>query len=112
MRTHCPDCKKFLSSKIKCRCGWTNKDLEEEPQHADHRCQYQIKGRRCPLPGTICNHPYGSGPWYCSGHWHALNDPKLGEAVLIEAEKNYQEIMESRRDWRVKHIELLSIQYH
>lgn len=98
----CPECGNLLAARVKrCTCGWFQPEKRAQV-NADHRCQYIIAQRRCPLPGTMCPYPYGNGPWYCSGHLRSLDDPKLGEAVLIDAEKNYQEIMESRIDWRNK----------
>jgi hypothetical protein len=96
----CPECEKSLYPKAtRCSCGWI-KSLA--PAERDHRCQYQNNGRRCPLPGTICCTPYGSGPWYCSGHWRTLSDPQLAIAEIYNAEKNYQQILEDRIDWRTK----------
>lgn len=99
----CPECGKALSLKSKtCSCGWKKSEKHLPAAQADHRCEYQVSGRRCPLPGTMCPYPYGKGPWYCSGHWRTLSDPRLGEAVLRDAEENYQKIMDDRRDWRRK----------
>jgi hypothetical protein len=64
------------------------------------RCEYFVAGRRCPLPGTGCQYPYSKGPWYCTEHLRCLNDPRLGEVVLLHAEENYEEILAERRDWR------------
>jgi|GEM_PF-2339427 len=98
----CPECGKTISAKTKrCSCGWR----KAEPAITgprDYRCEYVINQRRCPLPGTVCPYPYGNGPWYCGGHWSTLSDPQLGEAVLIDAEKNYHQILEDHRDWRYK----------
>lgn len=97
----CPECENLLSVKAKrCVCGWVL--IEKiKPLNADHRCQYVILGRRCPLPGGICPFPYSKeGPWYCSGHWRVFDDPRRGEAVLMDAEKNFHEIMERLKDWR------------
>jgi hypothetical protein len=93
------ECKYLLPNDVtECICGWkTRKAIVI----TDHRCQYQSSGRCCPLPGTMCHHPYGN-TWYCSGHWQTLGDPQLGEAVLQDAEKNYHAILEVRRDWRRK----------
>jgi hypothetical protein len=94
----CPECKQLLiKSAINCFCGWLSSQVK-----TDHRCQYSIAQRRCPLPGTLCSYPYGHGTWYCQGHLQAFSDPKSAEAVLIDAEKNYQQILENRRDWRRK----------
>lgn len=96
----CPECGKVLSAPAKrCRCGWMPSVKSKTPT-SDGRCEYLIGGRRCPLPGTMCPYPYGHGPWYCSGHWHCLDDPRLGEAALRHAEENYHAILAERCDWR------------
>jgi hypothetical protein len=68
----------------------------------DHQCQYQSWGRRCPLPGTTCPYPYAKDPWYCAAHSKSLDNPKKGESILLENEKNFHNIMEERKDWRCK----------
>lgn len=101
-QVNCPECDKTLSAKAKrCSCGWRKAEVVTPSTPRDYRCEYTVNQRRCPLPGTICPYPYGSGPWYCTGHWR-VNDPQLGEAILIDAEKNYHQIMEDRIDWRRK----------
>jgi hypothetical protein len=98
----CFECGQKLSAGAKrCSCGWQKAEVQTQ-RMADHRCQYTINQRRCPLPGTMCPYPYGDGPWYCSGHWGVQDDPRLGEAVLVDAEKNYNQIMADRTDWRKK----------
>lgn len=98
----CPECEKVLSSRAKqCRCGWKLPIVQAEMRTSDGRCEYVIASRRCPLPGTICPYPYAKGPWYCAGHSACLDDPRMGEAVMDHAEKNYHAILaERRRDWR------------
>lgn len=98
---NCPECGKGLSEQARlCRCGWKSPVQPDAPR-ADGRCAYHIAERRCPLPGTICHHPYSKeGPWYCAGHARCLDDPRLGEAVLHHAEENYYELLAQRRDWR------------
>lgn len=96
----CPECGTPLRKPKRCSCGWFLVEQFLKPQ-SDHRCEYQISGRRCPLPGTICSSPYANGPWYCSEHSRVLDDPQLGEAILRDAEKNYHEILRSRQDWRI-----------
>jgi hypothetical protein len=102
-KRHCPECKQvLLKTDDSCFCGW---QIQQRMTHGqlDNRCHYQVANHRCVLPGTMCPYPYGSSAqWYCSGHWRALNDPIRGESILIEAEKNYRTIMESRIDWRTK----------
>ncbi len=95
----CPECGKwFEEKKQRCTCGWQRQPSRTTPC-VDHRCQYQSNGHRCPLPGTMSPHPYGSTR-YCSGHWQCIGDPRLGDAVLLDAEKNYHALLEKRRDWR------------
>lgn len=97
----CPECGKILSAHARlCRCGW-KLPIKQDTPHFDGRCEYQVAGRRCPLPGTICHYPYSKeGPWYCTSHSSCLGDPRLGEAVLIHAEENYHAILAEQRDWR------------
>jgi len=98
-KQYCRECNQPLAKgSASCSCGWRG----GQATVADHRCHYQSMGRRCPLPGTICPYPYGSSPWYCSGHWRCMDDPRLGEAVTLDAEENYEKILESRRSWRDK----------
>lgn len=93
----CPECGSNLASQRKrCTCGWHEAN-QGETKDIDHLCQYVALERRCPLPGTVCPYPYGNGPWYCSEHSQILGDAKKGEAVLIEAEKNLDEILKSKR---------------
>jgi hypothetical protein len=99
---YCPECGKRLGEKKQhCTCGW-RRQLSSARACADHRCQYESDGHRCPLPGTMCPYPYSSTPWYCSGHWSAIGDPRLGNAVLLDAEQNYEKILESSRHWHDK----------
>ncbi len=94
---HCGECKQALASNVtRCSCGWQM----TQTTVTDYRCQYHSNDRRCPLPGTICPYPYSSAPWYCFGHWQSLSDPKASEAILLDAEKNYQALLAKRRDWR------------
>lgn len=82
----CPECKQTLmTNHSHCTCGWqvVKKNYD---QVRDYRCQYQAVGKRCTRIGTICPFTHGNGPWYCSGHWQALNDPLKGQALLLEAE--------------------------
>ncbi len=98
----CPECRQYLGKAASgCSCGWQSPKSSFAPR-ADHRCQYAIAGKRCPLPGGICSYPYGSGLWYCAGHLQTFDDPRLDEAVLRDAEENYQKIIEKYRDWRRK----------
>lgn len=100
-KRRCPECNQNLITEVMdCSCGWRAGQSEQMP--ADHRCQYQVRGRRCPLPGTISPSIRGNGPWYCSEHWRNLGEAQLGEAILINAEKNYESILEERIDWRRK----------
>ena len=97
----CPECGKSLSPKAtRCSCGWKEREVQT-PVVADHRCQYRVRDRRCPLPGTSSQSIHGS-TWYCCDHCRNLGDPQLCEAILIDAEKNYDSIMEARIDWRRK----------
>jgi hypothetical protein len=95
----CPECGTPLGERAKrCSCGWFQIE-RKDPARTDHRCQYVIGKRRCPLPGSKSPSVNGS-LWYCRGHCRALNDSKLGEAVLLDAEENYHQILENIRDWR------------
>jgi len=94
----CPECGKIYSTKFKkCNCGWSDPDREAV---SDYGCQYRVNARRCPLPGSMSTSLYGLGTWYCSDHWFSLGNSQLGEAILLNAEKNYQTIIQNRRDWR------------
>ena len=98
----CPECGKTLLSKAKrCGCGWKEQEVQV-PLIADHRCQYRVRDRRCPLPGTSSPYIYGNVTWYCCEHCRNLGDPQLCEVILIHAEENYESIMEARIDWRRK----------
>lgn len=96
----CPECGKILAERaLRCRCGWKKTTLLN-PQRLDDRCQYVFGERRCPLTGTVSISIFGTGNWYCIKHWETLGDPKKAEKALNEIEKNYQDIVASRRDWR------------
>jgi|SRR5579872_5923458 len=98
----CPECRQSLAINIsECVCGW------KQPKTAvikkrDYRCEYVIGERRCPLPGGISSAIHGSGTWFCGGHWRALSDPKLSEAILRDAEENYEQLMQLRKTRRNK----------
>lgn len=97
----CPECGKALSAKYKrCSCGW-RKEHEVVPVQADHGCQYQSKGRRCTLSGTMSHSTHASEIWHCHLHYHSLGDPKKGEELLDYIENHYDEIMASQRDWHL-----------
>jgi hypothetical protein len=98
----CPECGDSLSSYARrCPCGWFKAGQAiQEP--SDHRCKYTLGTRRCPLPGTICSSPYAGSPWCCSEHWRTWDDPVRGKEALLNAEENYQQILEQKRDWRKK----------
>ncbi|HEX4044865.1 MAG TPA: hypothetical protein VHZ76_04290 [Gammaproteobacteria bacterium] len=101
MQNECPECGKSLAAKAKyCSCGWRNPGIENSST-VDYRCHYVTCGRRCPLPGGISSSVFGS-TWYCAGHWRTLDDPQEGEAVLLNAEKNYNDILKTYEDWRKK----------
>ena len=98
----CPECRQTLSKNAAdCFCGWKSPQVNVVRKR-DNRCEYVIGNRRCPLVGGISTSTHAGGPWYCGGHWRALSDPKLGEAVLRDAEENYEQILEARKDWRIK----------
>src|SRR5579862_4911406 len=101
-KKYCDECKQlFIKNTTQCVCGWR----ANQPNNSDGRCQYRNRERRCPLPGTVCPSPYGKTPWYCSGHWSCMGDTKEGDAVLSDAELNYEKIMLERRNWREKLLE-------
>lgn len=98
----CPECEKVLAANAKrCRCGWkSNDELLIEPI-IDHRCQFAIGNRRCPLDGTNCPYPYGKGPWYCFDHWRKLHDPVASAAFLDYAEEHYHDIIAKYKKSRI-----------
>jgi hypothetical protein len=96
----CPDCRQWLDKNSdECYCGWKSLDKNDI---ADHQCIYRHSGRRCPLDGTSCPYIYGSGPWHCLDHYRNLKDPKKCVEILINAEENFESIMDARIDWRIK----------
>lgn len=98
----CPECgNSLLGVARRCPCGWFQVDQAIQ-EMVDHRCKYTLGARRCALPGTICPFPYAGSPWYCSAHWQTWDDPVRGKEALLNTEKNYQEILEQKRDWRQK----------
>lgn len=100
----CPDCGKSLSFKSKyCTCGWCSSEIQKPANHiADHRCVYTYSGQRCPFPGTISPSTHASALWYCLDHYQNLNDPKRSREILMEAEKNFESVMEDRIHWTIK----------
>ncbi len=56
----------------------------------------------CPLNGTSCSSIYGPGSWHCLEHYRNFRDPKRCWKILIDAEENFESIMDSRIDWRAK----------
>jgi hypothetical protein len=54
-KRRCPECNQWLDiDMVDCDCGW--KGVKSPmPAIADHRCNYQQSGLRCPYPGRI--HP-------------------------------------------------------
>jgi hypothetical protein len=95
----CPECGMALAERLKaCQCGW-QQPIEPCTTVNDHRCEYRLDNRRCPLPGGVCAYVKANGPWYCKEHLRTLDDPKLAEAVLRHAEENYESII-AQRDWR------------
>ncbi len=95
-KQYCDECKQLLiKNATNCACGWH----ADKTSVSDRRCQYRNHRRRCPLPGTVSPYLYGKTTWYCSGHYSSIGDPKLGDAVLLDAELNYQKILLKRRDW-------------
>lgn len=99
----CPECYKPLKPYSKaCGCGWKAAAIEERQEViVDHRCQYRRLGRRCLLPGTVSSSTHGS-TWYCSEHQQNLANPEVCETILLDAERNYEQIMEARIDWRYR----------
>ena len=81
MNKRCSECKKSLKPHAKrCSCGWRNEhEPAPAPLQADHGCQYQSKGRRCKLLGTMSHSTRANGIWYCHLHYQSLGDPKRGE---------------------------------
>ena len=98
-KKRCEDCRQWLEKgSNECCCGW--KYVNEQTYITDHRCLYLAFGRRCPLFATHSQSLYGKGFWYCLEHMRNLGNAKVCEEVLLEAEKNFESIMESRIDWR------------
>jgi hypothetical protein len=97
----CPDCGKTLSLNARyCECGWRRQEPNKQiPIVTDYGCQYQYKGRRCRLLGTMSHSIRANVMWYCSYHYGSFGDPKSAEEMLDYIEKNYHEIMERRIDW-------------
>ena len=83
------------------KCGWQKEEKDAQEVEADHRCQFQHAGHRCPLLGTVSPVIYGN-TWYCIRHWQSVGDPIMGIAELRYAEENYHKILEAQRDWRAK----------
>ncbi len=77
----CPQCKKATS----ISSSKTSTKTTLDPT----RCRFELNGRRCPLPGTMSPSPYAKENWYCNGHWLALGDSKISEAILRDAEARY-----------------------
>jgi len=101
-KKRCPECNHYLVSE-RCECGFrvpNDKEMTTE-LIPDHLCQYRTNGKRCPLPGTMSPNIRGN-TWYCCEHWRHLGDPKMCETILINAEINYEKIMDERIDWRRK----------
>ncbi len=95
----CPECNSSISINAKrCSCGWILEKLQET-HRADHRCAFFFAKRRCPLPGTVCP---SRGAWYCRNHSKALDNLKQCEAILIHAEKHFDDIMKENINWRKK----------
>jgi hypothetical protein len=101
MKQQCPECRQPLKTARSCLCGWRS-NFVSAPVKQDLRCAYTIGARRCPLIGEVSPTTRGESSWYCGGHWRALNNPKRGEEVLRDAEKNYLQIIESQKSWRDK----------
>lgn len=45
------------------------------------QCQFQVMGRRCPLPGDVCAMRHRISSWYCKFHGRE-EDPKQCEFSL------------------------------
>lgn len=105
----CPECEKKLTNNVGCGCGWRiPKGANNMDQVNDHQCQYRSKGYRCPMPGTMCAHPYSNGPWYCIEHHRERHNPIKSEEYLEYIKENFEKEMKKRRDWRDKIDYLLS----
>lgn len=98
----CPECNQWLDIDVSdCECGWKAMKAAA-PGIADHRCVYTNSGLRCPYPGTISPSTLASTSWYCSDHYQSLSDQKRGLEILMEAETNYESVMDGRIHWTVK----------
>lgn len=101
-RQRCPDCKQWLDKNSDdCYCGWKS-PYSNQTHEPDHQCIFAISGRRCPLDGSNNFSTHGGGPWYCLDHLRNLQNTKRCLEILDEAEKNFEEMMEDRIDWRVR----------
>lgn len=82
--TFCRDCGCELNpNATRCFCGWK---LSEEKK-VDDDCHYSIHGQRCKNFGEISPSVGGDAKWYCSEHFKTLDDPQLGEAILMASGK-------------------------
>ena len=98
-KERCFECKQFLSAgQARCSCGWQLP--KKKTACANYDCQYQSKGRRCRLDGTMSHSTHANANWYCVYHYRSMGDPKQGEEMLQYIESNYQEIKTARIDWR------------
>ena len=101
----CPECRQIISGNAThCFCGWKSHDTNVTKKR-DDRCAYVLGERRCPLLGVSSPFSRGSVLWYCGSHASALDDPVRCEAILRDAEENYEKIMETHKDWRITLLE-------
>lgn len=99
----CPECRQWMNkNSVKCGCGWKSEE-DDSTYVPNGQCLYQALGRRCPLPAPSAANLLGPGRWYCTGHLRNLGNAKRCEEILIEAENNFEAIMENRIDWRITH---------
>jgi hypothetical protein len=98
INSKCPECGNLLSAKsMRCQCGWILVEQHNAAQ-SDHRCKFSAAKQRCPLPGTTCPYPYGTGPWYCAEHARTLGNPEQGEKILNEAKLD--DTRKKKLSWR------------
>jgi len=102
MREKCPECDQLLKKNCnECYCGWDSSQ-SQQAQERDHQCAYTVSGLRCPLDGTNNFSTHGGGSWYCLDHYQNLDNREKCHEILMNAFRDFVEIMESRIDWRIR----------
>lgn len=84
----CPECRKILTNKTRCSCGWTfdGGKKQRSPRHG--LCEYNDHGIYCGQAGAIALQTGEGGPWYCSNHalgLKGMKPKKIGQMQNIAA---------------------------